>query len=264
MSCIICNKPNKSFSGKKLSSGYLCEECSRWVPSLLLKRNKDLSEFELKHIIQKTQENFDRFSATSSFGTLHIDEIHGLFCIAKDLTENNKPKHDVNIFSIYDLSEVGLTCTSPRASNSSVVVDVELRCRLENPSMIILETVKRSCRCQTKRKNSQYVTWEEPHELEMFKTLFNQMLSGAWEKVNSVLCGKTVYAFELEKARAVFMLPNNYTRDELIDAYNLMKRTYDGRETELALLNRYYYFLQSDFTERRIKTGRQQTAQQKG
>ena len=260
MNCFVCGEPIKALTGTKLKTGTLCKECTSYVPSLLIKKDNYLQDYTLKHVIEKTKENLDYFSATSSFGKLHIDEIHGLFCIADSLDDNDKPKGGANVFSIYDLTEVGLTCTSPRADHTVVRVDVEFSCTLENPYLSIKEIVKKGCTCQTKVKG-QNLQYDEPHDMQMFKVLFNQLLTGAWEKVNAVLCGKTVYAFELEKARAIFMLPEDFNLDDLSAAYRKMKTVYgatdeDMNSREMSILNKYYYFLQSDLRDRRFAQAR--------
>lgn len=226
MNCLICSSPIPALSGTKLKNGKLCKSCASKLPSLMLKGSPYLQEGTLRHAMTCTAENMERFSVTASFGELAIDEVHGLFAICKQLDSNGKPKSGNNVFSMYNLSEVGLTCTSPRVDHNNVLVDAEFTCQLEDPYLSIKTIVKKDVRCKSKRVDSQHVSWEEPNDLEMFKTLFNQMLSGAWVKVNDMLCGKTVYEFELEKARAIFMLPENFTSADLKKARRLMMKVY--------------------------------------
>ena len=126
---------------------------------------------------------------------------------------------------------------------------MELTCSLTNPDLRFTETIKRNCRCKAKQIDKKNCEWEEPPELLMFQALFNQMLTGTWEKVNELLCGHTVYEFELEKARALFMLPEGFTKDDLAVAYDRMAKVYgnlddsDGREMEI--INKSFYLLHS-------------------
>lgn len=259
MDCLICSSPIPALSGAKLKNGKLCKSCASKLPSLMLEGAPYLQEGSLNHAIRYVAENMEKFSATASFGELHIDEIHGLFAISNSgLTPDDKPKSGNNVFSIYNLSEVGITCTSPRADHNNVLVDVEFTCRLEDPYISIKKTIKKGIRCHTKRVDSQHVSWDEPNDLAMFKTLFNQMLSCAWEKVNQTLCGKTVYEFELEKARAIFMLPKDYTSEDLKKARRLMMKVYHpdkaGEDVtrEAQIINEAYDLLRSDM-ERRMQ-----------
>ena len=125
--CLVCERNVHWFSGVPVHGGRLCKSCAGKLPSLLLKRGRDLQEYSLKNALQKTADNVERFSATASFGELHIDEIHGLFCIARSLNSGGKPVKENNVFSVYDLTEVGVTCTSPRDSNGKVLLMWSLR-----------------------------------------------------------------------------------------------------------------------------------------
>lgn len=253
MECLFCGRNVNWISGTSVHGGKLCKSCSGKLPALLLKRGWDLQEYTLKNAMQKTTDNLERFSATASFGELHIDEIHGLFCIARSLTSAGKPVQGNNVFSIYDLTEVGLTCTSPRESNNMVYVDVEFKCSLADPAFSFTETIKRHCRCKSKRVDNKNVVWDAPSDLMMFQALFNQMVSGVWEKVNDILCGKAVLDFELDKARTLFMLPEGYIRDDLMLAYSRLEKVYgnlaDGDGREMDIINKYYYLLQSQIEQ---------------
>jgi hypothetical protein len=175
-----------------------------------------------------------------------------LFCIASKLTADGKPKSGNNVFSIYNLTEVGLTCTSPRTDHGSVLADVEFTCKLEDPYISLKTIIKRSTRCQSKRVDSTHLAWESPADLEMFRSMFNQMLSGAFEKVNQILCGKTVHEFEVEKARAMFMLPKDYTATDLKKARRLMMKVYhpdvadDDVTRESQIINDAYDLLKAE------------------
>ena len=258
MNCLVCGNHVSSFSGTKLQNGRLCKECSDKCPSLFLKGNQYLQEFTLKNAMQYIEENRACFCATASYGELHIDELHGLFCIAKSLDKDGKPKQGNNIFSIYNLSEVGLTCTSPRVDHNNVIVDIEFRCTLDNLRLPIAELVKRSVRCHTKRVDSKNVTWDEPNDLIMFKTLFNHMLEGAWQSVNERLCGKLIEDEKLQKAKILFMIEDNddYTLSDLKRTRRMMMKIYhpDVAEynvtREAKIINDAYDVLKRDLNER--------------
>jgi hypothetical protein len=225
MDCLVCGKP-AGISSTKIKNGKICKECASKLPSLMLEKNPYYQDGTLKNAMNYAKEKTEEFSATASYGKLHIDSIHGLFCIANSLTKDGKPKSGNNIFSMYDLAEVGLVCKSPRADKNNVIVDIEFSCSLENPHCHFSTIVKKGARCQTRRIDVKTVEWDEPNDLCMFRSMFNQMLSGAFEKINDFLCGKTVHEFEIEKARALFMLPEDYTADDLKKAYRLMMKVW--------------------------------------
>lgn len=245
MNCLVCNKEFNLFNGHKVSGGWLCKSCAGKLPTLLILKGQQLQKYSLINAMESTAENLKRFSATASFGQLHIDEVHGLFCIANSLTADGKPKKGNNVFSVYDLLEVGLTCTSPRETNNIVYVDVEFQCSLTVPFLSFSQIIKRKCKCKSKRIDTKNFTWEQPGDFLMFQELFNQSIFGAWEKVNRVLCGQTTYEHKLELARAVFMLSNGFTQDDVNCSYKRLKKVYDTDNKEIEILNQYYCFLLS-------------------
>ena len=225
MNCILCN--NKvGLKSVRLKDGRICKSCASKLPSLFLKNAPYIQKYSLKRAMFHVAENMKEFCATASYGKLHIDSVHGFFCIADKLTKEGKPKSGNNVFSIYNLTEIGLVCNSPRVEHSGVVVDVEFSCHLTDPDFSIRTTIKKYAKCKYNRVDSTHVEWDEPGDLSMFRSMFNQMLSYAFEKINQMLCSKTVYEFELEKARAIFMLPENYTEVDLKKARRLMMKVY--------------------------------------
>ena len=255
MNCLICDKP-VGFSSIKLKSGKICKSCASKLPSLMIKGNPYVQESALKRAMELVKENMRQFCATASYGKLHIDSMHSLFAIAEKLDKDGKPKTGNNVFSIYQLSDVGVFCTSPRADHNNVLVDVEFRCTLEDPYISFSVPIKRGAKCRTERVDSQHVSWDEPYDLSMFRSLFNQMISGTFEKVNAMLCGKTIHAFEIEKARAIFMLPEDYTADDLKKARRLMMKVYHpdkGEDVtrEAQIINDSYDLLKAEL-ERRL------------
>ena len=252
MNCLVCGEPVAAMTGTKLQNGRICKKCTAQLPTLLIKGTPYLQEYALRNAMNATTRNMERFNATASFGELHIDEMHGLFCIAQALDSSGKPKTGSNVFSMYDLTDIGLFCKSPRVVNNGVVVDVEFRCQLESLRLPISVIVKKNCKCSTKRVDAKNVEWEEPNDMAMFRTLFNRMLSGVCEKVCEVLCGKTVHAFELEKARAIFMLPKDYNLEDLKKARRLMMKVYhpdkaeDDVTREAQIINESYDLLRAE------------------
>ena len=258
MPCLICGEPVSAFSGTKLKNGKLCKSCASKLPSLMLQKSPYIQEYTLKQAMSCVEKNMEKFSATASFGKLHIDSMSGLFAISDRLDYDCKPKSGNNVFSIYNISKVGLYCKSPRVDHNNVLVDIEFSCSLEAPYMSFSIPIKKNVRCHTKRVDAQHVEWEEPGDLAMFRTLFNQMLSCAFEKVNEILCGKTVHEFEVEKARAIFMLPEDYTADDLKKARRLMMKVYHpdkaGEDVtrEAQIINDAHDLLKAELEKKRL------------
>ncbi|MBQ8625007.1 MAG: hypothetical protein IJ419_02410 [Agathobacter sp.] len=260
MECLVCNKQISALSSVKMHNGRLCKNCAAQLPSMVIDYAPYLQTDSLKHVMNVAKDNYERFSATASYGELHIDEIGGLFAIAKSLDKDGKPKDSRNVFSIYGMSEVGLYCTSPKADGGNVILDIEFSCKLEEPKLEFKHTVKKAAKCAAKRVDANHVTWEEPNDLAMFRKLFNQMLSGMHENVNRMLHGKTLYQFELEKHRALFMLTEDYDMDDLTAAFHKMMQVWqpdgEGETPESIILKKAYYALIAELEYQERKRGR--------
>lgn len=254
MKCYVCES-TVGFGAKKIKGGKICKGCLLRLPSIILNNSNVISEYNLRYAINYVQENKKKFCATASYGQLHIDEIHGMFCVAKSLDKDGKPKSGNNVFSVNQLTEVGLTCTSPHVDHNQVIVNVEFTFSLSDPYISNKAIIKYSARCQTKRVDNEHLSWSEPNDLLMFKTMFNQMLSREMEKVNAMLCGKTLHEFEIEKARAIFMLEKDFTNDDLKKARRLMMKVYhpdSGKDVtrESQIINDAFNLLKIELVKR--------------
>ena len=253
MACLLCGTEMSTFSSVSIANGRICKDCASKVPEIVMENAKGLYDTELKIFMEDADEKYEEFSVTSSLGDLHIDELHGLFAIAKKLDANGKPKNR-NIFSIYELEEVGIYCKSPKVNNHIVFVDIEFTFTLTKPTFSKKVIVERNARCKTKKSDATHVTWEEPESLNMFKTLFNNMLEGGLQKMQTLLCSKTVEAYELDKARALFMLSEDYEMEDLNRAKRLMLQVYhpegSGVTRESRIIEKAYYLLANDYKNR--------------
>ena len=224
MNCVICEGPLPKLGATNTQSGKICKHCASKIPPVLSGLLDNFADYTLQSIIEYEDKVYDQFSATASYGSLHIDSVNGLFAISNKLN-GDKPV-ERNVFSAYDLSEVALYCKSPKVDHNQVYVDVEFSAYIEHLRIPIKVIVKKKAHCQTKRTDSTHLSWEEPGDMKMFITMFNTMLSGLWEKMKTMLCGKTIHEMEVERARALFMLPPTYTLDELKKARNMMAKVY--------------------------------------
>lgn len=246
MNCSICGKQVKFNKKKNCYDGVVCGDCLDKASELFIKQSKDLSVSEVELAISYAQKNMEQFSETSSYGDLHIDESHGLFAICKHLDANGKPTGN-NVFSIYDLSSVSLCCKTPFVNKEQVYSDIEFSCFLENIRLSIKKTIKKRVKCTSKRVNPKEIQWGYPSDMEMFRTMFNYMLSGASQKINDILCGKTVYQYEVERAEALFMLPAGYDKKDLDRARALLLKVYSTDENncqrEVDIIKKSYQLL---------------------
>lgn len=245
--CLVCSTEMGWMQGTRVDGGRVCRECSGKVPALLLEWGRNLNKYCLENAMRGTAERLERFSATASYGELHIDEIHGLFCIARSLNAEGKPSKGNNVFAMSDLTEIGLTCGSPRETKLGVFVDVELQCAFAEMDFIFKKIVKRNCKCKSKPGEGKRMVWEEPGDLVMFQSMLQQVVTNTWERVNQMLCGRALLGLELDKARAVFMLPENYSIEDLEESYCRLRGVFENPDLsrEKEILERYYFLLRS-------------------
>ena len=253
MACLLCDNELTTFSSVNIGNGKICKSCLSKLPALIAENVKSMYDSELQIILASMPDKYEMFSATSSFGDLHIDELHGLFAIAKKLDVDGKPKNN-NIFSIYELSEVGIYCKSPKANNHIVCVDVEFSFSLESPSFTKKIIVDRNVKCKTQRADASHVTWEEPETLKMFRTLFTNMLEGGLQRMQNLLCSKTVAAYEIDKARALFMLTEDFEMEDLNRAKRKMLAVYQSDDGSISresrIIERSYHLLVNEYRNR--------------
>jgi hypothetical protein len=139
--------------------------------------------------------------------------------------------------------------------HNQVYVDVEFAAEITPLRLPIKTIIKKHVHCATKREDSKHLSWEEPGDMKMFITMFNTMLSETWQKLNKMLCGQTIHEMEVEKARNLFMLRENYTIEELKKARNMMAKVFhpDVAEfdtTEAAkIINHSFRLLKAEFNK---------------
>lgn len=252
--CVICGKGLSLTGNKLIRDGKMCKDCWSKISPLALEQIDFYDTADVENAIRMENELYEQFSVTASFGSLHMDEVHGLFAISKKL-KDDKPE-ERNVFSVYDLEEAGLYCKSPVVDHENVFVDVEFSCKLSNPQISIKEVVKKRCKCSSKRVNNKEIEWQIPHDMEMFRTMFNYMLSGAFEKLNKMMCGRSVKDRELDKAKALFMIKNdNYTQEYLDETRMSLKQAFDtherGCEESLQIIEGYYNLLRNNLNKNR-------------
>lgn len=258
MTCMLCGKETSFFSSHKTMDGIVCKECYKKIPSLLFKDSKNQSESAIRIAKESAENNFERFSTTSSYGSLRLDENNGLFAIAKKIDKSGKPINSYNVFSIYDLDDIGINCASVQSDRNNLYTTVELTFKLLRPYMSAKVKIKKRAKCTYKRVDSSHIEWTEPKELTFFRSILFQFLSGSFEKLKEFLAGKTIHDWEIEKARTVFMLEEDYSEQDLKRARRLLMKVYHpdvaGEDTtrETAIINKMYDALKTEL-ERRNK-----------
>ena len=259
MTCLLCGKEISTFSSHKTPDGRICKDCYKTIPSLLWKGSSYLSETTLRVAQKMALENYENFFTTSSYGNLRLDEMNSMFAIAKKIDKRGKPIDSFNIFSIYDLDDIGISCDKLSARDNSLYTSVEMTFEILKPRMRTKVTIKKRAKCKYKQVDSSHIEWTEPKELTFFRSILYQMLSGSFDRLKGLLVGKTLHDWDVEKARTVFMLDDDYTEQDLKKARRLLMKAYhpdvaeEDTSREVTIINDMYDLLKMELERRENK-----------
>ena len=232
MKCCCCGNEAGSIGRKRLIDGEcLCRECSNKIPKVLKDRNFT-SESACAIVMYENELRKNEFNETSNYRRLLLDETHGTFAI-------DTP--DEGVFYCLDLSNVSLYCGSPKATRKGVVADIEFACEFAHPAMKFSVKLGTGVPCHTKRVDSSHVTWEEPPAFTMFRSMFNQMLDNERSKYKAI-ADRDFYdkaAVDAFKARALFMVSEDYTMKELRERLDCFTESFEDTDLWPVILNAY-------------------------
>lgn len=184
---------------------------------------------------------------TASLGKLFIDERNGYIGICKS---NRYKANKCTWFKITDIENPGLYCTKPRVNmNNNVLVDCELAFDVPSQGISIKRIVKTRMHCNYRRKNSQYLEWEEPGTISLMRAIIVQTYMEAVQ--NEIKRWQEQLRFIhdnlREQALCAMMLSENYTQEQLKQRFRALSKIYHpdaGGSTEtMQLLNQYYEIL---------------------
>ena len=253
--CIICHSDTSLLSQKKSLDGYLCGSCVNKVPRVF---HSALSLYNTQDIqlIMDYEEQMKKkgFSATSSYGKLHLDEMNGLIAICDKIDSDGKPIGNADIFNCVYLDNIGLYPVNPRQSKKDVVCDVEFQCVYNYPKMKFKLNVRQNVKCDFKQINKTQATWSEPGELSMFRNMLDQTIKTSVKKaMEERERGMTPYDFDMMKARASLHVYEGCSKELVHRQYENLKRLYEtggyskeDSEMYISALTYYYNMLMQD------------------
>ena len=248
--CSLCHKELSGFAGMRIKDGLICKECKAQLP-VSITQPQLYDSRTLQSIINMVQDaTLRQFEATASYGNLHVDELHGLFAISDKLDSNSYPVNTNDIFNVLMLQDIALYCTNPAVSSKNrVVCDVEFQCTFATPPFHIKLSVKKKIPCRQIPVDQTHVNWDEPGDLLMFKSIFNQMIKTAREKYTEQYQQQLLKPGDIArfKAETLFMLPDGYTMKDIDQQWNTLSAAFRadiGRNHEcLHVINEAYHVL---------------------
>lgn len=265
--CVVCGGPATVFS-RSCSDGPVCKTCMNRIPDVIKKKIGKYSGLTLKKIRdfqEKHRKDMEKtFEATSSYGLLHIDEIHGLFTICKkteleDGRISTVEKSIPSVFPALYIRDYGITYRVVSSGEDKVTIEVSLMVEMESLDYSFTTPIK-TAYCYAERVDDEHISYREPSELSMFRSMFHQMIVTSVEKYNREINRKfiTPKEFDLFCARQMFMLPEDFTMKELKAQRNRYLKVYHPDEntekTDLSgytqKINKAYRLLKDSCTER--------------
>lgn len=238
--CDICGK-DTGFMPFACADGHICKDCEALIPSVLKKYARSEGLFLVKNWINYTKKYIKglrkKFVVTSSCGMLHIDEWHGLFaiCDKKHIKDDKLPDSCTDIFSALFLADYGITINNAVASETSVKVDVVFHCVMNKPNVQFTKTLC-TVSCYAKRINDEQITYTEPSDLTLFRSLFYQAIVNARDRYQNKIFKDFISpdAVALMKARALFMVDDGYSLDEIKKQRNRLIKAFHPDEHSLS------------------------------
>lgn len=291
--CSICDKNLSLFDGKKIfGNGLVCKECIGKIPKMAVSSLEHLTDYDVKDLMAYAYATAPKlrsvFLETASYGTLHIDEINGLFaiCDKKQVDKTGRLSDTVkDIYQALYLTNISMTIVPDKTQNSPNKIKglVKFVAVLTNPQINISTTVKERVSCVCYEVDDEHMGFDEPNDLVFFKNMFNQMMKKAfdrykkaWEEQKEIEEEKKKEEerkrreqeekehkemekqdMEYIKAKAAFMLEDGYTEKELKTQRNRLLKTFhpDEGETDVSSytqnINKYYKILMKHMEDNR-------------
>ncbi len=248
MICKICNKEIKNTlfsSSVKCADGEICAVCKKRIPPFLVPKN--YMGHECKTWITYTEQLQPLFQETSVYGSLKLDELHGLICISA----NEKGSY----FAIKDISNLAITLKNLHAKERQVYADVLFSFEMKAYAFSYKTTIKRNVRCPMTIEGNKATNIEEPYDLSMFRQMFQQAIRHQYDEAMGMLNALSKEKFtSLQKAKALFMVEDDVEEEELKKVRNVLIKAFhpdnsgmDARYTRI--INERYEQLKKGITE---------------
>lgn len=260
------------FGAKKFNyENKLCKKCVNKIPSVLHDQLKFLTIKDYENIIayvDKMENDIYDFSTTHSYGNLHLDSNRGLFAICKKekIKGGKLDPNELNVFSCLDLESIELNFIKDKnrkIENGNVYGYVNLIFGIKSLDLNVNTIIKKCEKTKIIQIENQY-GYDEPYELKIFKSEFQRMIERTVNKYNENVKRnneilenlnkemeyqqkiyeemkreserlekeKNNLQSELEKAKTLFMVSDNYSVEEIKKIRNRLIKSFhpDGND----------------------------------
>lgn len=240
MNCIACNAELSLINREKIKNKeYICKKCLKKMPNLISSSISDFESEEIKQVKSYMENNHQKlleiFEVTDFFGSLFIDQYHGYFALHNPckVTHKKLPKKCRDIYEFSNLTDAGFLCKNVRnitiSGVSLVAMDVEFYFSLSYPHISVRTVIGSGVPCDMVRNSKGTIDYTEPAKLTMFRNQINQILQNNYAKNRRYQENVTSDAnqnTEIIKAMALFMLDENFTKEDLKRQRNRLMKTF--------------------------------------
>lgn len=185
--CALCEQKAGVFP-HRIYEGYICKECFRRVPSCISLRDTD--EHYLRRMKAQSEEREKTFEATSYYGKMYLDAVHGMVCYS-DKGKEGSPLFFGDIYKITELKELGLNiCNIRDISKKCFDVRCDVKLCISTADTHAEYIIARNKECVVHHKGEGKYDCNEPIELTMIRSMLKQMiddvLNGLNQKVKKI------------------------------------------------------------------------------
>lgn len=219
MGCCICNENIPMFKGKQYKFGSVCDECRRYMPTYIDISHYTLSQIE--KIINWNKQYLDsyksKFTETSHYKNLHLDDVHGLFAIYPSKYDEI-PKDCNDIFNALLVKNFSFSVKNSAVSNENKAYSqVGFVCELNHIDITLNMVLASKVVSHIEHVDSGHYRVLEPADLSLMRSTFFQMLENATYKYNQRIRNDIVSksTIDIFRAKSLFMVADSYSIEEI-------------------------------------------------
>ena len=248
--CDICN--TYIIRRKKCKNGQICRSCYTNLPEFIKKDIKNTTVEQIlgwnEHYTYTHANYIDTFSPTASFGSFYIDEANGLIaiCPQNKIKEGKLHESVRDIFNLLNLRKIHFDIDPVEQKGHELYCAIKLTIDFTEINKQYTYLIKRKVSCEKEYVDSEHIQFFPPYSLNMIETIVQRAYEEAVKNYNNEYLLPN--DLELYKAKALFMLDDEYTVDDIKGIYKKLIKTFhpDNGETDnkyIQLITKYYRLL---------------------
>ena len=229
MSCTVC-KGNTGLFSKSCGHGRLCRDCESKIPLFSFYIDEGVARHLCRTYDDKNEQMCKMFQETYRVGDLHFDGIHLLVAIG-GVDKNGRLRDGYEgVFSLENVRNLSFSMDKIKiTSGKRVFCDVTFSCDFYDSFWSIKHVVSKHETCMVKDDGEMFsyslpagvqIVWDD---MIRCVNTYRNFVSNAIE--NEL---PTEFDLQLYKAKALFLLQTDFTKQEVYDVYDRLKSAFTG------------------------------------